>query len=535
MPRAFAARLAVLGGIALAPSVGFAQMQHDGNPHSGNPPAALGEVHFPVTCSAEAQAAFDGGMRLQHSFWYQAAGKEFREVRRHDPGCTMAHWGEALSMLTNPYSPPTQANLRQGRVLLEEARSLGARSERESAYVEALSIVFAGDDLAQHRARLGAYREAMESLTVRFPDDTEAAIHYALVLGVTASPTDKSYADQLRGAAILEREWERQPNHPGVVHYLIHLYDYPPLADRGVRAAERYSELAADAPHALHMPSHIFTRVGRWDASVVANQRAAARAVETGEPDGEFHALDYMVYAYLQTGQYEAAQQAIAGAGRATGQTRNVHAFASAAMPARYALERGAWAEAATLKPLQSAFPYAEALTHFARAIGFARSGHPEEAASDIEALRRYAADLKGRDAYWAEQVDIQRQTAEGWVEFAAGRQEDGLVTLRAAAERQGRTEKHVVTPGPLAPARELLAEALLEAGQPAPALREFEAVQQTEPRRFRSVYGAGRAAELAGDRDGARRHYTQLLAIAPRADSPQPELDRARTFVAQH
>ncbi|MDF3015768.1 MAG: hypothetical protein K0R44_993, partial [Thermomicrobiales bacterium] len=325
-----------------------------------------------------------------------------------------------------------------------EARGLGARSERESAYVEALSIVFAGDDLAQHRARLGAYREAMESLTARFPDDTEAAIHYALVLGVTASPTDKSYADQLRGAAILEREWERQPNHPGVVHYLIHLYDYPPLADRGVRAAERYSELAADAPHALHMPSHIFTRVGRWDASVVANQRAAARAVETGEPDGEFHALDYMVYAYLQTGQYEAAQQAIAGAGRATGQTRNVHAFASAAMPARYALERGAWAEAATLKPLQSAFPYAEALTHFARAIGFARSGHPEEAASDIEALRRYGADLKGRDAYWAEQVDIQRQTAEGWVEFAAGRQEDGLVTLRAAAERQGRTEKHV-------------------------------------------------------------------------------------------
>ena len=197
----------------------------------------------------------------------------------------MTHWGEALSLLTNPYSPPTQANLRKGRALLDEAKRLGARNERESAYVEALSIVFAGDDLAQHRARLGAYRDAMARLNTRFPDDTEAAIQYALVLGVAASPTDKTYADQLRGAAILEREWQRQPEHPGIVHYLIHLYDYPPLAERGVRAAERYADLAADAPHALHMPSHIFTRVGRWDGSVETNRRAAERAVAAGEPE----------------------------------------------------------------------------------------------------------------------------------------------------------------------------------------------------------------------------------------------------------
>jgi hypothetical protein len=512
--------------------------QHDHHANAGAlpTPAALGRVHFPVQCSPEAQAAFDEGIKLQHSFWYQAAGEAFRQVRARDSGCTMAHWGEALSLLTNPYSPPASANLRQGRALLDEAKRLGARNEREAAYIESLSLVFAADDLAQHRARLGAFRDAMARLHARFPDDTEAAIQYALILGVAASPTDKTYADQLRGAAILEAEWERQPEHPGIVHYLIHLYDYPPLAARGVRAAERYATLAADASHALHMPSHIFTRIGRWDGSIEGNQRSVERAVATGDVDGEFHALDYMVYAYLQTGQDEAARRALASAGRARSAAppRNAHAFAAAAMPARLVLERGAWAEAAALPTAsrEGAFPYTDALTHFARAIGLARSGRASEASADIAALRRIADALRPRDAYWAEQVDIQRETAEGVALFAAGRQEEGLIALRAAADHQGRTEKHVVTPGPLAPARELLAEALLEAGQSAAALREFEAVQQTEPRRFRAVAGAARAAEQAGDRDAAGRHYAALLEIAPNADATRSEVAQARAFV---
>ncbi|WP_207537630.1 hypothetical protein [Sabulicella rubraurantiaca] len=534
MPYSAVARALIAAGLVVTPLAVRAQ-QHD-HSHAGSQAAVLGRVHFPVQCSPEAQAAFDEGMKLQHSFWYQAAGQAFQQARQRDPGCTMTHWGEALSLLTNPYSPPSPANLRQGRALLEEAKRLGARNEREAAYVDALSLVFAGDDVAQHRARLGAYRDAMGQLHARFPDDTEGAIQYALILGVAASPADKTYADQLRGAAILEAEWERQPEHPGIVHYLIHLYDYPPLAARGVRAAERYATLAADAAHALHMPSHIFTRIGRWDGSIESNQRSAERAVATGDVDGEFHAIDYMVYAYLQTGQDEAARRALSSAGRARSATppRNAHAFAAAAMPARLALERGAWAEAAALPaPAQEgAFPYTDALTHFARAIGLARSGRPQEASADIEALRRIAETLRTRDAYWSEQVDIQRQSAEGVALFAAGRQEEGLTTLRAAADREGRTEKHVVTPGPLAPARELLAEALLEARQPAAALTEFEAVQQTEPRRFRAVAGAARAAEQAGNRDAARRHYAALLEIAPNADASRQELVQARAFV---
>ncbi|MCW8087827.1 hypothetical protein [Sabulicella glaciei] len=535
MPYPVFARALLAAGLAAAPLAVYAQSHDHG--HAGGGAAVLGRVHFPVQCSPEAQAAFDEGMKLQHSFWYQAAGQAFQQVRQHDPGCTMAYWGEALSLLTNPYSPPSPENLRRGRTLLDEARRAGARNEREAAYVDALSQVFAGDDLTQHRARLGDFRDAMGRLHARFPDDAEAAIQYALLLGVAASPADKTYADQLRGATILEAEWERQPEHPGIVHYLIHLYDYPPLAARGVRAAERYATLAADAAHALHMPSHIFTRIGRWEGSIESNQRSAERAVATGDVDGEFHALDYMVYAYLQTGQDEAARRALASAGRARSAQppRNTHAFAAAAMPARLALERGAWPEAAALPaPTQAgAYPYTNALTHFARAIGLARSSRPAEAAADIDALRHIAEALRARDAYWAEQVDIQRQSAEGIALLAAGRNEDGLAALRIAAERESRTDKHVVTPGPLAPARELLAEALLETGHPADALREFEAVQQTEPRRFRAVAGAARAAEQAGDPATARRHYAALLEIAPNADATRAELAQARAFVS--
>ena len=385
VPICLAAALALMAGPALAQGQG----QHD---HDHGPGArVLGQVHFPIACNPAAQEAFDRGMLLQHSFWYDTAIEAFRAARERDPGCTMTHWGEALSLLTNPYSLPAVASLRQGRDLLEAARRLGARDEREAAYIDALSLIFAGDDLAGHRARFAAYRDAMAQFHQRFPDDAEGAIEYALALGVAASPTDKTYADQLRGIDILEREWQRQPDHPGIVHYLIHLSDYPALAERGIPAAERYADLAADAPHALHMPSHIFTRVGRWEASIVTNTRSAERAVAVNDTDGEFHALDYMVYAYLQTAQDGAARRAIGSAGRTSSERRVATAFGSAAMPARFAMERGAWAEAAALAPRQSDFIFTDALIHFARAIGFARSGRAAEAAPDIDALARIA------------------------------------------------------------------------------------------------------------------------------------------------
>ncbi|NNM71549.1 hypothetical protein [Enterovirga aerilata] len=518
-----AAFAALLSSTALA--------QHDGHAHQ-----ALGRVHFPVTCSAEAQPLFDEGMKLQHSFWYQAAADKFRAVLARDPSCVMAHWGYAMAQLNNPFSPPTPRNLAEGLKALEQAMTIGARTERERGYLEALLVFYRDHDTKDHRTRVAAYEKAMEGLAARFPDDPEARIFYALALNVAASPTDKTYAKPLKAAEILEAEWTRQPEHPGVAHYLVHTYDFPSLAERGLTAAERYAEIAPDAPHALHMPSHIFTRVGRWEQSVAMNARSAEAARKDASPSDELHAYDYMVYAQLQLGQVEAARRIIESAARYAvlpSSARNSAYFGLAAMPARFVMERGAWDEAAALTPRKSSFPYTEALTHFARAVAFARAGKPEEAGADIAALKAIAEGLRGRDGYWAEQVDIQRETAEAWAEFARGRREAALDGLRQAADRESRTEKHVITPGPLAPARELLAEMLLELDRPADAFREFLAVQKTEPNRFRAVYGAARAAELAGDPENAKRYYMQLTHLAAKADTGRPEIEAAKRYLA--
>ena len=456
-------------------------------------------------------------------------------VRERDPGCAMAHWGEAMALLVNPFTVTSAANLRQGRALLAEAKRIGAKSEREAGFVDALGEWYGDEDPATHRARVGRYEQAMERLHARFPDDPEVAIHYALALAVAASPTDKTYAKQLKAGEILEREAARQPQHPGVQHYLIHAYDVPALAKRGLPAAERYAGLAADAPHALHMPSHIFTRVGLWERSIETNRRSAETARARGAVFDEVHALDYMVYGYLQTGQADAAKRVVAELPRFAewNAPTPLFAWALTVMPARYALERGAWEEAAALPPDRRTAPLIAANTHFARAVGAARAGRPDAAAADVEALKAAAAALRASDPYWAEQTEILRLAAEGWVSFARGGREEGLALLREAAEREGRTDKHPVTPGPLMPAREQLGEMLLLVDRPAEARREFEAVQETEPRRFRAVHGAARAAELAGDRDAARRHYTQLLEIAPQPDAGLPGVEQARAFLA--
>jgi hypothetical protein len=501
--------------------------------HAGHP--VLGTVHFPVTCTPEAQQAFDEAMKLQHSFWYQAAHDAFSDVLRRDPECAMAHWGIAMTLLTNPFSPPPAQNLADAWAALEQARQLGAKSEREADYIAALSEFYRDADTKDHRTRVLAYEQAMAQLHARYPDDPEAAIYYALALNVAALPTDKTYAKQLEAAEILEAEVLRQPDHPGVVHYLIHTYDYPPLAERGLKAADRYAELAASAPHALHMPSHIFTRLGHWDRSIQTNRHSAEVARAGKDMNGELHARDYMVYAYLQSGRDEAARRAIEEVQQFAGAESPSPAgpFALAAMPARFAMERGAWEEAADLRPQPSKFAFADAITHFARAVGLARSGKPEAAAADVEALQRLADALRASNAYWAEQVDIQHTAATAWIADAEGRRDEALALMRKAAEIEAGTEKHVITPGPLAPAREQLAEMLLAADRPADALKEFEAVQQAEPNRFRALSGAGRAAELAGDLAAAKRYYGQVVELTASADASRPEIESARAFVA--
>lgn len=527
-------RLAALGlGAAVSPALAQAQPAHD---HGAGAPATLGEVHFPVSCTPAAQAAFDAAMKLQHSFWYEAARDAFRQVRTQDPGCVMAHWGEAMALLVNPFTVTTAANLRAGRALLEEARRIGARTEREAGFIAALSELYGSEDPATHRARLERYEAAMADLHRRFPDDPEVAIHHALSLTMAASPTDKTYARQHQAAAILEREWQRQPQHPGIAHYLIHTYDTPALAAQGVPAAERYAAIAADAPHALHMPSHIFTRVGRWEDSIETNRRSAETARQREAVFDEIHALDYMVYGYLQTGRIAAAREVVAGLDRfaAWNAPSPIFAWALTVMPARLALERGAWEEAAALTAGRQSAPLVVANTHFARAVGAARAGRPDDAAADVAALQDAAAALRGPDPYWAEQTEILRLAAEGWVAFARGEREAAVATLREASEREGATDKHPVTPGPLFPAREQLAEMLLIMGRHAEAQREYEAVQRTEPRRFRAVHGAARAAELAGEAEAARRHYALLLEVAPQADAGLPAIEQARSALGR-
>ena len=498
----------------------------------------LGSVSFPVTCTPEAQTAFNEAMKLQHSFWYQASHAAFSDVLKRDPQCVMAYWGIALSMLNNPFSPPGPKNLAEGSAALEQAQKIGAKTPREADYIAALSEFYRDFDKKDHRTRVAAYEKAMEGLHARYPDDSEAAIYYALALNVAASPADKTYARQLKAAEILEAEFARQPEHPGVAHYLIHTYDYPAIAARGVKAAERYAAIAASAPHALHMPSHIFTRLGYWDRSAEGNRRSAEVARERKEATDELHALDYIVYAYLQTGRDEAAGRIIRDAQERYGAVtlpRNAGAFALAAMPARYVIERSAWAEAGDLKVKPTEYAYADAMTHFARAVGLARAGKPDDAAADLGALERIAEQLKPKDSYWAEQVEIQRLAATAWIGWTRGKPDSAIATMRSAADREAKTDKHPITPGPLSPAREQLAEMLLMANRPVEALAEFEAVQRNEPNRLRSIVGAGKAAEAAGNTEAARRQYARAVEIGANADAARPELVAARTFVAKN
>ncbi len=500
----------------------------------------LGTVNFPVSCSPAAQAEFIRAVAALHSFWFDTSRKAFEAVTAADSGCSMAGWGVAMTLLGNPLaSPPSPKALQDGWVAVEKGRAMGPRTQRERDYIEAIAAFYRDADTVDHRTRALAYEKAMDQVAARYPDDREAAIFYALALNVTLVATDKTYANQLKAAAILEKVFAEQPNHPGVAHYLIHSYDFPPLAHKGLNAARRYAAIAPSAPHALHMPSHIFTRLGYWGESVDSNRASAAVAKDHGN---WLHAMDYMTYGYLQMAQDGEAKSAL-DAVQALGLPNNEYigsAYAFAAVPARYALERRRWSEAAALSLHPREFPWsrwpmAEAVNAYARGLGAARSGDATGArreADRLSALRDVLATAK--QSYWAEQTEIQRQAVLAWATRVEGKHEEALNLMLKAVELEGKTEKHPVTPGPIVPPRELLGDMLLEMNQPAQALQAFEASARVEPNRFHGSAGAARAAELAGDRERAREHYAKLLTIAAKADSERLELRQAKAFLGR-
>ena len=508
----------------------------------------LGSVHFPVSCTPAAQKTFERAVALLHSFWYDEAEKTFSDATRIDPGCAMGYWGIAMSLYHPVWVPPTPADLKKGMAAVVKARSAAAKTQRERDYIAAIEAFYKDSDKVAHRERARAWRNAMQQLSARYPEDPEAAIFFALALIGTAPATDRTYANQKQAAEILNRLLPEQPNHPGIAHYLIHCYDSPQLAILALPAARRYARIAPAAPHALHMPSHIFTRLGLWQDSIdsnLASAAAARRYIATTLPGAasqdQLHAMDYLVYAYLQTCQDAEAEHVVEEAAAVSKVDQNVFqaAYALAAIPARYALERRRWSAAAALEMRPAGFPwtqfrYAEAITYFARALGAARSGNPSAARGDIEKLTAvYRAMAQVEQGYsWSAQVEVQRLAAWAWCAHAEGDNAGALRWMRSAADLEDKTDKHPVTPGPVLPARELLGELLMELDQPALAFPEFEAVLRGSPKRFNATYGAARAAELSGDRKRATERYSELLQLCGQAEAKRLEVQNARAYL---
>ncbi|HKH94206.1 MAG TPA: hypothetical protein VKA54_20545 [Gemmatimonadaceae bacterium] len=488
----------------------------------------LGTVRFPTSCASAVAPQIDRAVALLHSFEFGAAIRAFDAVAAADSTCAMAHWGIALSRWSNPMAATTRtpAQLTQGRRAADAAARLTAgATERERGYIAAVAALYGDYERVDQDTRVAGYERAMADLVARQPADTEAKVFHAIALVATAAPTDKSYEKQRRAGAILERLWTAQPDHPGLAHYIIHTYDLPALAPQAAAAARRYADIAPTAAHAQHMPSHTFTRLGHWRESVRANRQSYDAAIRDSALAEAMHASDYMEYAYLQMRRYDEARavrdvipalaarydpSVIRGAA-----PPSAAYFAIAAIPARYALERGAWAEAAALVPRASDYPYTEGMTYFARALGAARQGNAAEAQRAVDSLVAIEQRLVTRkEAYWAEQVRIQRLGAQAWHALAEGRREQALAQMREAATREDATEKNAVTPGPLAPAREMLGDMLMELRRPKDALTEYRATLTKEPKRYRALDGAKRAAVAAGDTRAAASYADELTKL---------------------
>jgi len=489
-----------------------------GAAETGKPPEALGKVTFPSSCNQNVQANLVRGVALLHSFWFRESEKAFREVLSGDAECAIAGWGIATSLIGNTFATgPNPQQAQVAREAIERARSTQRKNERERYFIEAIAQYYEQYPSQPHAKRMKSLSDAFEQVAKKFPEDDEAQIFSAVYLTATQPLTDKSYGAALKAAAILEVQFKKHPDHPGVAHYLIHSYDFPEVADKGMNAARRYAEIAPSAPHALHMPSHIFTRVGAWKDSAAINGRSAAAAKEQNEPHDRLHAMDYAVYAYLQLGQDDEARRVLSEAQEIKSFTPTVRAgpYALAAMPARIALERAAWDEAARLEPQESNFAYAKSSTHYARAIGAARGGNAGAAQADVAKLAAIVDELKPKDAYWANEVEVQRLSGAAWIELAKGNRDAALGLMRSAADIEDAAEKSSVTPARMLPARELFGDMLLAAGKPAEALVEYEKSQLREPNRYRGLLGAGQAAAQAGNRDKARYYFAKLVEMA--------------------
>jgi tetratricopeptide (TPR) repeat protein len=525
-------RLAVAAAITC--SLAGPGLAQDAHQHGGH----LGKVSFANSCDAKVQGELQRAVAMLHSFWFNAGEKAFRQVLADDPSCAIATFGIAALLMNNPLAgqgASAQA-AEAAQAAIAEGRRIGARTQRERDYIEAVASYYADFAARPERVRQVSRAQAFEALAAKYPDDDEAQIFAALYVAGTQSQADQTYAAYLKAANALEKLFVKYPDHPGVAHYLIHSYDAPPIAAKGLSAARRYSAIAPDAPHALHMPSHIFTRVGAWEDSVAGNRRSADVAKKDGNGNEAFHAADYMVYANLQLGRHEAARKVVDEFDREVKVNPAVFVgpYAAAAIPARIALEAGDWGAAARLPQQDTPFPFVAAITTFARALGAARQGDVAGAEREAQRLeRQHKALLDAKNSYWATEVEVQHLAAGAWIAQARGASAEALRLMRAAADLEDRNEKHIVTPGRIVPARELLGELLLVQKLPAEALKEFEQSQQREPNRLRGLAGAAQAAEATGDRDKARRYHGTLVDLTKQADTPLPEVQRAKTFLA--
>jgi predicted Zn-dependent protease len=496
------------------------------------------------------QQQFNRAVAMQHSFFFPETVKAFTAIGEREPSCAMAYWGIAISQRPNPLVGPFPGDvLKRGWEAIDKARAASQKTEREIAWIEALAAYYQDYATVPQQKRTANYEAAMARLWARYPDDAEAAIFYALALNEAADPADKTYVKQLKAAGILERLETKYPDHPGIPHYIIHSYDYPELAMRGVFAAARCARLAPSAPHALHMPSHIYSTLGMWQ-EVISSDGAAdeetiaytARvnpeaAADPAKNAGRYHFLDFLTNAYLQLGRDQQAKRIVDArnsvAEYPAGFRYSGHT-AFAAIPVRYAFERAAWAEAAALAIPKTPFAQAEAIAWFGRAIGAARSGDLTKAREAIDQLGVLKDRLaKANDAYWTEQVVIQQQAAGAWFALAEGRKADAIVAMRLAADLEDRSGKHVAMENRLSPMRELLGELLLEANEPVQALKEFEASLHNNPNRYRSFAGAAKAAERAGDPAHAKSYYEKLVALAAQADDGRTDLLAAKQYLA--
>ena len=536
----------ILASILISAACVWGQDDHQHHEHTA---ARLGSVNFSISCTPAAQAQFTRAVALLHSFGYEEARLAFNDVETTDPHCAMAHWGIAMSWYHPIWAPPTMHDLEQGAAASERAVAIPAGTAREKDFIGALALFYKNWRTVDHPTRATAYEKAMAQVHRRYPSDDEATIFYALAIRGNLDQADMTYAKQKQAAQLLNAVLPQNPNHPGVAHYLIHSYDYPALAELALPAARAYAKIAPDAPHALHMPSHIFTRLGLWEDSIGSNiasaksaQERAARMHPGAGSFDELHAMDYLVYAYLQEARDASARRVLEEMARMIklDEEQPAAAYSFAAAPQRYALERHDWKASARIEPGPAWFdwkphPQFAAVAHYARAIGAARAGELALARREIDTLAELQKHVPpAKDYDWSSALAAQRETAEALLAFAEDRKSEALAALRKAADHEDAVDKHAISPGAILPAREILGDLLLETGANSDALAAYESALKIAPHRFNSVAGAARAAQLTGDRIKARGYYLDLIRLGDHAESPRPQLTEARAYLAK-